>query len=500
MHYWKKPALGLPRCVPKTKALAITAIAAGLITLSTSSAYAEVVTPMRAHDLCNNMGLVARFGFNGSPGDQYRANQDTLAAALSDLGCHHIRSAVNTGFEDDLLEVLDGGVRNILLCATTSSVSGGYLDSSDTTLDTTLGRLQAIKAANRLRYIEGPNEWDQNGPQGDTNPADGQPDWSKDLADYQRKLYARAKEGGGSYTAYGVVNAALAGLTADNDYQTYTNDLGAISGTKFNWGGGHVYGGNNATYESFEYRFDEGAEGLSPTHLERLRTISPSNPLVITETGIPTSDNTPTETVKAKYLARIFMDVAERWPDPIRSLYYFELFDAALNSSDAGTMGLIHKETNGTFTYKPAYYAYRNMMWLIGSNYADNLTPVTITLSGATGISKQLIRRSDNVYLLFLWKDNLLWDNTAETPDADSNVNVTLAECQSRTVRVYRPAGPGVLSTLHQPVLSINTNGSGVLASSVPVNGGMTVLEFKTGTTGGLPAVRTVTPAWTPSL
>ena len=447
-------------------------------------------TPIPAYSVCNNVGINARFGLNAASGQSYRDNQTALAQALSDAGVRHIRSAVTAGFESNVLSVLQDNGRNILLCAVTTQIANNHLDSSLTGVATALNRLQSIRNAGRLRYIEGPNEWNGNGPT----------DWAPDLADYQRQLYAAARQGAnnqviGSYAAYSVVQASVNTGSSGHDHEDYAAELAAICCKKADWGSGHIYGGS-AT--SFETRFE--------SNLDRLEVIPPADPYVLTETGLSTTAGvglTINEEVKGKYIARFFMDVAQRLPLTIQTAYYFELYEAATNSGAATTMGLIEKDT---LVRKRSFYAFRNMLWLLGSPNSTSLPSIPVTLSNSTvgQVERQLVRRSDNVYLLFLWLDKDLWNTGTATPvaDADGTVTVTLGGLANRSVRIYRPAGEGwnttgTLSQFNAPRDTRNTNGSGVLAN-VPINGGMTVLEFKS--SGSLPNVRTAAPAWTPGL
>ena len=446
-------------------------------------------TPMSAYSICNNIGINARFGLNAASGQAYRDNLTTLGIALGDLGVRHIRSAVGAGFESDMLTALQGNGRHILLCAVTTQTVNGELDSSQAGVAAALNRLQAIRNAGRLRYIEGPNEWNGNGPA----------NWAPDLADYQRQLYAAARQGLnpqviGSYANYTVVQASVNTGSSGHDPEDYRDELAAICCTKADWGSGHIYGGSAS---SFETRFE--------SNLERLEVIPPADPYVLTETGLSTTSSvglTTNEEVKAKYLARFFMDVAQRHPLTIRTAYYFELYEAATNSGAATTMGLIEKDT---LVRKRSFYAFRNMLWLLGSANTTSLPSITISLSGSTvgQIERQLVRRSDGVYLLFLWQDKALWNTSTDQPyaDADGTVDVDI-NLGNRPVRIYRPAGEGWnttgnLSQFDAPRDERNTNSGGVLAN-VPINGGMTVLEFKS--SGALPNPRSSAPNWTPGL
>lgn len=447
-------------------------------------------TPISAYSIANNIGINARFGLNAASGQAYRDNLGPLGLALSDAGVRHIRSAVGAGFESHVLSALQDNGRHILLCAVTTQTSGSHLDGTEAGVATALSRLAAIRNAGRLRYIEGPNEWNGNGPT----------DWAPDLADYQRQLYRSAKQGlnplvpSPGYSAYSVVQASVNTGSSGHDHLDYAAELAALCCTKADWGSGHIYGGS-AT--SFETRFE--------SNLERLEAIPPADPYVLTESGLSTTAGvglTINEEVKAKYVARFFMDVAQRHPLTIRSAYYFELYEAATNSGAATTMGLIEE---GTLVRKRSFYAFRNMLWLLGSPNTTSLPSLTISLSGSTvgQVERQLVRRSDGVYLLFLWQDKALWNTGTAQPnaDADGTVDVDL-NLNDRPVRIYRPAGEGWnttgnLSGFNAPRDTRNTNGSGVLVD-VPINGGMTVLEFKS--SGSLPSVRTSPPAWTPGL
>lgn len=446
-------------------------------------------TPQSAYSIANNVGINARFGLNAPSGQAYRDNLTALGDALGDLGVRHIRSAVGAGFEDEVLTALNGNGRHILLCAVTKeTTSDGSLDSSPAAIATALNRLSSIRAANRLRYIEGPNEWHGN---------HGAEPWPADLADFQRKLYAAAEQGAnagvnGSYAAYSVVQASV---SADASSQ-YADALADVTGTKANWGMGHVYGGS-AT--SFETRL--------ANNFAQWASVPPGAPSVYTETGLSTSPGvglTVNEEVKAKYLARLFMDVAFRKANnTLQSVYYFELYEAATNSAAAETMGLI---TRDSLVRKRSFYVFRNMLWLLGSNDASNLTAVGISVANAPAdLKRRLIRRADGIYLLFLYRDRTLWDTATASPlaDPDVNISVTLSGQANRDVQIYRPAGigwndTGTCSQRNQPTASPSTNGSGVL-TNVPVNGGMTVIEFRTNTTP-LSGHRTAPPAWTPGL
>lgn len=454
--------------------------------LSTGNS-ARADTPLSAYSIANNVGINARFGLNAPSGQAYRDNIAPLSDALGDLGVRHIRSAVGAGFESYLVTALSGNNRHILLCGVTKQTTGdGSLDSSPAAIATALNRFESIRDAGRLRYIEGPNEWHIN---------HGSEPWAADLADFQRKLYAAARQGSnsgvnGSYAGYTVVQASVGAEST----AAYATALANVTGKKADWGMGHVYGGSATSFDTrFTAKYDDW------------NSVPPGDPFVLTETGLSTTPGvglTVNEEVKGKYLARLFMDVASWKPtNTIQTVYYFELYEAATNSGAATTMGLIERDT---LVRKRSFYIFRNMLWLLGSNNASNLNAVGISVSNApSNLQRRLIRRADGVYLLFLYRDNVLWSAGSPVADPDTHINVTITSQANRTVRIYRPAGigwndSGTCSARNQPTATVSTNGSGVL-SNVPVNGGMTVLEFKTGT-NSLPAVRTGPPSWTPGL
>ncbi|MCA1415542.1 RHS repeat protein, partial [Bradyrhizobium sp. NBAIM20] len=369
-------------------------------------------TILSASSFINSIGVNTHAGFGWTGYN----NLALMADSLEYIGVTHLRDAMGTNpAAQPVVEGLAAaGYKFDFL------VSSALPQSGTVGLQNYIASLQkfATSYSGSITAIEGLNE------------ANHQPfsyNGSSSLsaaAQFQSALY-QAVNANATLASIPVYNLSL----AYNDPQGYSQ-LGNMSGS-VDYANAHAY----------------VSTGLNPSSsiaatLSAVMAAAPGKPVVITETGYTTQNNTQylgaNETVQAK---SILNTLVVAYKAGVSATYLYELFDrdsSAANTNPEANFGLF----NSDGTPKLAATAIHNLTTILADDGKGGLQPtdpLNYTLSNmpATGNS-MVLGKSNGAYELVVWAEPKLWNDATDTElsNAAQTVTVNLGAVH-HTVKVY---------------------------------------------------------------
>ncbi len=405
--------------------------------LANSEAGIIPITPFAADAFVDSVGIVSHLGYTDTPYAQnwgkVEPSQD-VRALFADLGIRHVRDGIphptlqpSSVYQRTRVAQLyrDYGIRFItgpdvrtrgILDA--SQISA-YLDEYAKGVINLNG--ETFNVRELLEAIEGPNEYDQHNQQNKRDP-----NWVKNLKNYQSELYKKVK-----------ANPLLSGLPVVMPSLIYTkyctDELGSLTGI-FDYGNLHPY----PNYPYF----------LMPTgnfgwHFSNGQSCFKDKPIYITETGYQTGGGGISDRTIAKYLSRLLPEFFSR--PQVKRTYIYSLIDT-LPESDR--WGLVRPERNGQkiagrdqFTLAPklSYHAIKSLLdlfregtWVKAQRKwvspPINLKPIEISFEGKQDSTHHLLlQKSTGDYFLMLWQEVESFNPTAGNFDPPvDEVNLSL--------------------------------------------------------------------------
>ncbi len=418
--------------VTSPRKLLLTALTAAFL-LAPASANAAVARP--ADGFVDSIGVNTHLYYDDT--DYYQAF-GTIEQRLGELGVRHIRENLvpnRTDQYERLNQLAARGIHSTLILGEPDDGSAG------------LAKLTSI-LSNHLRgtveAVEGPNEWDLNGPS----------TWMSGLAPYQAEIYSQIK------------SSSLAGLPVIGPSLGNTNSAGTDVSGSLDYGNIHSYPNGEPPEWNIAKRLSEATR------------MSGSKPVMATETGYHTAvnysgDHRPTsEAAEAVYLPRLFLEYYSR--GVVRTFSY-ELLDqfADPNHEEAeSNFGLLRNDLSP----KPAFVAMKNLISILadpGSSFAPG--KLDYTLSGdQDDLHQLLLQKSDGSYYLALWRAESVWDN--DRLAAESAATGTVKVSFGDGVASAEEFAPNASS---QPLRTINASGG-----QVAVNVGAQVTILRVGSAG----------------
>ncbi|MCA6125519.1 RHS repeat protein [Bradyrhizobium sp. WSM 1704] len=231
-------------------------------------------------------------------------------------------------------------------------------------------------------------------------------------AQFQSALYAAVKADS-SLASIPVYNLSL----AYNDPQGY-KQLGDMSGST-DYTNAHAYVSTGTNPE----------DSLAAT-LAAVKSAAAGKPVVITETGYTTQENTTylgvDQTVQAKSILNTLVDA---YKAGVSSTYLYELFDrnsAASDTNPENNYGLF----NSDGTPKLAATAIHNLTTILaddGTGGHQPTDPLNYSLTGmpSTGNS-MVLGKSNGTYDLVVWAEPRLWNDATDTEISNPTQTVTV--------------------------------------------------------------------------
>ncbi len=308
--------------------------------------------------------------------EPYGNNLSTLLSQMQALGIHHVRDGMDVGQTylcSDAQEFAAKGIHFDYITEITSQ------PADYATWASCVG--SAIEA------FEGPNEYDLNHPQSDSN-------WPATLDAYQKQFYASVK-GNSSTSALPVIGPSL---TTSSAYA----DIGDLSAYE-DYGNMHDYfDGRNPETAGY----GDGGYGSLAYNIAAARQASQSKAIDSTETGfsISTAANPEapyvTNVTGGDYTPRLLFD---QFNVGVPRTWYYEFYDDG--SAPFNTLGLVN---GSTLAPRWSYWALKNLVTVINDSAITlpNATPLTWSLSGSTSnVGQTLLEKANGTYFIVLWID-----------------------------------------------------------------------------------------------
>jgi hypothetical protein len=357
--------------------------------------------PQTARAFADSLGVNVHLSYNNT---RY-ADSDRVRATLEDLGVRHVRDGVVPNRPDDyraLNALAAAGIRSTLIVGPPRTTTPREL------VQTVKARL--LRAAEAL---EGPNEYDLSGDSG----------WKARLSAYQRELFRGIKADGE------LRQLPVYGPTFARSDRSVLRDLkGSLDGSSI-----HPYPGGGPP------------EAPIATAVKETQELSGRSAVIASETGYHNALNSNsgqpsvTEAVAADYLPRTFLSA---FADGVQRTFWYELIDLRPDPDHRNAeenFGLVRND----FDPKPAYFALRNLAALArhGSEREPRRRPLSVKLTGDAGRPQQLLlQKTDNTYLLALWReDDLSPSSRRELDEHPRRLEVELPR-QAARVAVHRPS------------------------------------------------------------
>jgi len=398
---------------------ALLAVAAAFCLLPASAGAA--VQARSSDSFVDSIGVNTHLYYIDTP---YHDEFGLVKQRLKELGIRHIRENLVPDREDqyEMLNELAGqGVKSTLILGEPDDGQAGLNELVSVLKNDLQGSVAAV---------EGPNEWDLNGPS----------DWMSSLATYQAQLFSTIK------------SSSLAGLPVVGPSMGNTNsDPTDISGS-LEYGNIHSY--PNA--EPPEWNLTRLLGTATP--------MSGSKPVMATETGYHNamaSDNghrPASEAAAAVYLPRLYLEYYRRG---IVRTFSYELLDEFSDPSGVDledNFGLLRND----FSPKPSFTALSNLIAIL-SDQGNSFTPgkLDFTVGGDKDELRQvLLQKSDGSYYLALWRAESVWSNKTLSPLTAPSGKVELSFGQTITgAEEFAPnSSRQALRTLSTDGTSLNVN------------------------------------------
>jgi hypothetical protein len=261
----------------------------------------------------------------------------------------------------------------------------------------------------------------------------GVPDWIAATRAAQKQLYKTVKRHpalasvaviGPSPTSIAAVTA-LGDLSSDLDYGNMHPYPGGRNPETPGWGGPFKCGSQQFIYGSLAYNLFCIA-----------RPLSPSKPIIATETGWNYSNQTQIRTpgkIVSRYLPRLFLYYFNQG---IARSYLYELLDLRADPNDPeANFGLLRSDG----TPKAAFVALKNLIRLL-KDPGPKFQPagVTYSLSGkTTEVQHTLLQKRNGDFYLALWLGLSAWDPGPKTEISIPAQPLTLTLPSSGNATVY---------------------------------------------------------------
>jgi hypothetical protein len=251
--------------------------------------------------------------------------------------------------------------------------------------------------------IEGANEWDANGGTG----------WvAADIA-WQELVFK-------------AVNKTLPVLGPSLASSASYPLLGSGALPYQNYGNLHMYfdnynPGNTGYGDAFA---PYGTFGTMSFWLNLVKSISGTQPIIITETGYDQEAGFIDAATVAKYLVRTLLMT---WNAGVSKTFIYEFAD---EGGSAGNFGLV----TASAAPKPAYVAIKSLIAALadpGATFAT--TPLSYTISGASTMQSTLLQKRNGTYILAIWNEVPSWNTSTNVEIVVPPQTVTLTFTKAPT-------------------------------------------------------------------
>ncbi len=352
----------------------------------------------------------------------YYSRYTVVRDRLADTGIRHARDAAVIWNDAELESLMYSRYREVASRGTRFTLHLDPRYQNQQTIDRTKIAQIAQKAGGALEAFEGPNELDLS----------GDPNWAAKLRPYQQALYGAVK-GNSSTATMPVVGPSLARGAS-------YNALGNLE-AYFDYGNQHYY----------PNEWNPGGSGLDTWAMPHTRKVSPTKPLIATETGYHTAtqwtgigNKGVSESAMGKYIPRAFLEYFNRGFSRTYSYELIDYFPDPERDFWIWNYGLLRNDGSP----KPAYGALKNLIDLL-EDPGPSFAPQSLAYSlrgGGRNVHHTLLQKRDGRYYLVLWQ---------EVPSYSSTTNTDISvPARQVTLRIRRQ--PMVTATTYLPNTSTN--------------------------------------------
>ncbi len=392
-----------------------------LLTSNSGDAFGGVWRPHTAKEFTESVGINIRMRYTNLAAWQNWDTKSTDAALKSpltvkgllvDSGIKHVRDGPfytfrgPNGFAQRTSDQRYAELKkshDIRVLGTIDTRTNGTLDARK--IPAALDTIISTKAYQYLVGITGPNEYDNNNPNGRLKSAT----WAQELKYYQKILFSEIRKRP-ELNHIKVVAAPLA-------FENGLTQLGDLS-PWIDWGNGHPY----PTAErklGVNRQIPEG--GTASVFLRRGREAFRGKPMVESEDGYATNAKTGgmSERAAALYLTRMFLYNFRRG---IKRTYTYQLLDRLRDphhTSRENHFGIIaidhnNRDLNAPFKLRPkaSYWAIKSMLELLHDDgELRQTTPIHFGIDTSDEkLNTLCLQKSDGSYWLVLWREERIWD------------------------------------------------------------------------------------------
>jgi hypothetical protein len=387
------------------------------------SASAATVGARSANSFTESIGVNTHTYYTDSV---YYQDFPVVEQRLKELGIHHVRENLMTDRPDQyerLNDLAAAGIKSTLILGTPPDGQAGLNE---------LTSILSSKLRGSVDAVEGPNEYDLNGPS----------NWMAELAPYQSQLYSAIKS-----------NPALSSLPVVGPSLGNTNSDGSDISGSLDYGNIHSYPNGEAPEDNVTRLLSMASE------------MSGSKPVMATETGYHTAlnwhgDHKPvSEAAEATYMPRLFLDYFSRGIVRTFSYELIDEFPNPANDESESNFGLLHNDLSP----KPAFTALKNLTSILADS-GRSFTPgkLNYSVSGdQSDLQQVLLQKSDGSYYLALWRDDSVWNNESRTALSAPSGTVKLDIATADSVQEFSP------NASSQPLRTISAGADGSIAVNV---------------------------------
>lgn len=360
----------------------------------------------RSHDFLESLAVNTHMLYGGA----YSVPANVLSA-LQYLGFHHVRDWATTGSFTSAFSSL--GAAGIKLNTGYGSNDSDYGAQSSTATQ------QVLANAAYIASIEGPNEVNFSTP----NPSNGLSTPQQIQAYIKTMINANPSLSAAKSVCFSVASASL------STFQSYGDNS-----ANCDFANAHIYfGGGIQPYQSLH---DFGSPLTAGD--------CPNRPVFVTETGYTTAtiqgggNQAVSQNVAARETLNMYMDC---WLLGYIRTFKYELFDEGTDGQQESSYGFFYNDRSA----KPVATAMHNLTTIMADAGATaaTFTPGSLayTLTGQPGTGhNQLFQRSDGTWLISVWAEPSIWNQSTMTDITPSTVTVTAnLGATYPTVQVFDP-------------------------------------------------------------
>jgi len=392
--------------------------AADTVQINVRTQFYQSIVPRRAEEFAGSIGVNIHLSyFDRVYGSEFRT---IILPRLQELNVRHLRDDGTTLPNEDWMREVYGRWREVALATRAKFTIIVRPHRTATGPGTDYGNMSHVRdlrdriGQEHIAAFEGLNEHDHS----------GRAAFAEEVRTSQRALYAVVKGDpslASRFTVLGPSVGSIENAAAIGDLSAFM-DEGVI----------HPYDGGRVPTTNLQ------------SHINGIRAISGSDPLIATEVGYHTAmlSGNPwhwavTELAQGKYTLRQFLELFNAG---VRRSFAYELIDQGTDFADLEqNFGLLR--LNGS--PKPAFSGLRNLISLLGDRTSSDFTPTVLRVNitgDTTGVRRLVLEKGNGRQYLVLWQNAVSFDDVSRLDLSPPARQVTVhLPVTVGTVSVYAP-------------------------------------------------------------